>query len=24
MEYRADRVTVMLDGDNKVERASCG
>ena len=24
MEYRADRVTVSLDGDNKVERASCG
>ena len=24
MEYSAERVTVMLDGDNKVERASCG
>lgn len=24
MEFRADRVTVMLDGDNKVERANCG
>lgn len=24
MDFRADRVTVALDGDNKVERASCG
>ena len=24
MEFRADRVTVMLDSNNKVERASCG
>jgi hypothetical protein len=24
MEFRADRVTVLLDGNNKVERASCG
>lgn len=24
MEYSAERVTVALDGDNKVERANCG
>ena len=24
MEYSAERVTVMLDGSNRVERASCG
>ena len=24
MEFSAERVTVLLDGDNKVERASCG
>lgn len=24
MDYRADRVTVYLDPDNKVERLSCG
>jgi len=24
MEYSAERVTVLLDGDNRVERASCG
>ena len=24
MEYSAERVTVLLDGSNRVERASCG
>lgn len=24
MDYREDRVTVYLDGSNRVERASCG
>ena len=24
MDYRGDRITVALDGDNKVMRASCG
>jgi hypothetical protein len=24
MDFRADRVTVYLDGSNQVERASCG
>ena len=24
MDYRADRLTVFLDGANRVERASCG
>jgi hypothetical protein len=24
MEYREDRVTVQLDGSNRVERANCG
>lgn len=24
MDYREDRITVALDGSNKVERASCG
>ena len=24
MDYRADRLTVYLDGNNRVERASCG
>ena len=24
MDYREDRVTVQLDGTNRVERASCG
>lgn len=24
MDYREDRVTVQLDGSNRVERASCG
>ena len=24
MDFRADRATVYLDGDGKVERASCG
>ena len=24
MDYRADRLTVYLDGANRVERASCG
>ena len=24
MEYNAERITVLLDGSNRVERASCG
>ncbi|HVF37696.1 MAG TPA: I78 family peptidase inhibitor [Sphingomicrobium sp.] len=24
MDYRGDRITVFLDGSNRVERASCG
>jgi hypothetical protein len=24
MEFSAERITVLLDGDNRVERASCG
>jgi hypothetical protein len=24
MEYSAERITVSLDGSNRVERASCG
>jgi hypothetical protein len=24
MDYREDRVTVQLDGSNRIERASCG